>query len=503
MGMPAHTPVSGGFHQTLMLKRFFKNAGIMAVTEIILRLKGFIFIPLLTRHFGPISYGVWSQVGVLVSIFTPLLVLGTDSSITRYLPGRPIEEQKRLFTAWTLFLTALALPAAILLIFFRNSLKSAFFGTDPEYERFIPLAAAALMLNILLNLVRNWYRLQSDARLYSAISIAQTVAGVAAVVIMMVLKVGAYELVLYTLLGDLVIITIFLLIMTCGEVWRKPDFAIIPTLLKFGLPLVPTAYAMWGLNWMDRLFLVKYSTLEELGIYSLAYNLGYMIIQVLVNPVWVMYPNSSTELYNRNDMQGVQRLFEHTAGAILIFTVPAAAGLLALGRPILATLATPQFIEGAPLMAVVTAGYLFLMLAAFFETALGWIHRQYLCTVSVISACTVNLILNFILIPRCTIYGAAFATTLAFLFQLILSYLMARPHRLLTVNLKLPLKVTLASAVMGTAVYALTYLTPDHGAVPLLILPVAGIIIYSGLILLMKIVTLDFLKAAVKSLALH
>jgi len=484
-----------------MLKRFFRNAGIMAVTEIVLRLKGFIFIPLLTRHFGPLNYGVWSQVGVLVSVFTPLLVLGTDSSVTRYLPGRPIDEQKRLFTAWTLFLAALAFPTAILLVSSRQVLTSGFFGTDPEYQRFIPLAAATLVLNMLLNTARNWYRLQSNAGIYSAVSIAQAVTGVAAVVAMMVLDKGAYELVLYTLLGDLAIVALLFLLMTAGSVWKMPDFSIIPTLLRFGLPLVPTAYAMWGLNWIDRLFLVKYSSLEELGIYSLVYNLGYMIIQVLVNPLWVMYPNASTELYNKNDLKGVQRLFEHTAGVILIFTLPAAAGLLALGRPILATLATPQFTAGAPLMAVVTLGYLFLMLAAFFETALGWVHRQHLCTVSVLSAFAVNMILNFALIPRFTIYGAAVATSMAFLFQLALSYMLARPYRLIAVDMKFPVMVTLASAMMGGAVYALTFLFPERGVVPLLILPMAGVLIYCGLLLMMKTVTPDYLKSAMKSLA--
>ena len=68
-----------------MSRLFFRNAAFLTMVEIILKLKGFIFIPLLTRYFGTINYGVWSQVGIVVSTVTPLLILGTDSAIFKYL----------------------------------------------------------------------------------------------------------------------------------------------------------------------------------------------------------------------------------------------------------------------------------------------------------------------------------------------------------------------------------------------------------------------------------
>ena len=39
---------------------------------------------------------------------------------------------------------------------------------------------------------------------------------------------------------------------------------------KFGLPLVPSALALWAINLIDRLFINGYKGQSEVGIYSLA-----------------------------------------------------------------------------------------------------------------------------------------------------------------------------------------------------------------------------------------
>ena len=75
-----------------MLKKFFKNSLIISLSEVLVQLKGLIFIPLLTNEFGPLDYGVWTQVSVLVSLFLPLTIAGTDSSFIRFVPGLTKEQ---------------------------------------------------------------------------------------------------------------------------------------------------------------------------------------------------------------------------------------------------------------------------------------------------------------------------------------------------------------------------------------------------------------------------
>ena len=44
-------------------------------------------------------------------------------------------------------------------------------------------------------------------------------------------------------------------------------------LLRYGIPLVPASLCLWGLSVMDRFFLVHYSTLTDVGLYSTANRL--------------------------------------------------------------------------------------------------------------------------------------------------------------------------------------------------------------------------------------
>ena len=45
---------------------------------------------------------MWAQVAVLVAVLGPLIIVGTDSGIVRYLPGTDRTERTRSFVGWML-----------------------------------------------------------------------------------------------------------------------------------------------------------------------------------------------------------------------------------------------------------------------------------------------------------------------------------------------------------------------------------------------------------------
>src|SRR5204863_1501933 len=50
----------------------------------------------------------------------------------------------------------------------------------------------------------------------------------------------------------------------------------------FGMPLVPSALALWTINWVDREFVVWYKGLPEAGVYSAAVKIASVITFVMV-----------------------------------------------------------------------------------------------------------------------------------------------------------------------------------------------------------------------------
>ena len=84
------------------MRKFLRNASVMAVAEMIARIKGVIVLPILTRYLGPLDFGVWSQVSMLTLLLSPLLSLGAEQGMLRILPGLPVDRQYRMFLAWIL-----------------------------------------------------------------------------------------------------------------------------------------------------------------------------------------------------------------------------------------------------------------------------------------------------------------------------------------------------------------------------------------------------------------
>lgn len=472
-------PVQGlGTTPVLRMRAYARSAGWIALAELVARLKGLVILPLLTHYLGSVDYGVWAQVSLLVTFVPLLLVLGTDSALARFLPGMTDEQQRRWFTAWTLGVFGASVVAAGLLFAGRDAVASIVFGDSREYGRFVGIAAAAIVGAMLMVMVRQWFRIRVDARWFSLAGLAQAFTGTIAVVLMLILEQGIYEFVIYQAIGDV--------LLACLLAWRiarhdglaRPDFTPLPRLLRFGLPLVPAAFATWGLNWMDRLFLVQYADLSAIGVYSLAYTLGYLGIQLVANPLFTMFPTEAAAQWNHGRRDEVQRLFERTAGGTLLLCLPMIAGTAVAGPAIVDLLAPESFTGAAPVIPVVLAGYLLLMLAGYYETTFGFVFRQWLYAASVGIAIVVNVALNFALIPRWSYVGAGIATTVAFAVQCAFTLAVANRVRSLHTPVSGPLRMVGAALLMAVAMLGVRLVVGSSGVVALLAMSSVGVVAY-------------------------
>jgi O-antigen/teichoic acid export membrane protein len=444
-----------------MSQSFFRGAAYLTLVELVVKARGLIILPLLTKYLGAEQFGIWSQTSVIAATLSPLIVLGTDSAIIRYLPGMSLHQQRRLFTAWLLTILATACGAVILIGSVPDTVAAMFYGKG-DFARFVYLAGLMLLVTLALNCLRNWFRIRNETRAFGAVAALQALISLAALALGVYQAVPLEGLILYAVLADLLVALGCAVYIGRQVGLARPDFSLLGKLVRFGLPLVPAGFAMWGLGYMDRLFLVRYGTLQEIGIYSLVYQIGYIAVQFLVNPIWTMYASTASEAHNQGRHEEVQRLFERSVASILVLSLPSLVGLLILGEDVLALLASPEFLPGAPLMALVALGYLCLMLAAYFEVSLGLIHRQHLATASAALAFLVNLVGNILLIPTYTIVGAAVATTLGFATQLAFAMAMATRHGLLRVRLNYPLRVLVAALLMGVPLYLADRWLPLH-----------------------------------------
>ena len=244
----------------------------------------------------------------------------------------------------------------------------------------------------------------------------------------------------------------FLLIYRRGGIVR-PDFSSIIRLVKYGPPST-CRVSIWSSNYVDRIILLKYETLEILGVYAVSYTVGSMAVQVLMGPIWSMYFSTAAILHQKNEKHELKRLFESSVNTILIVTMPTILFLVLFGGQILYHFAGSDFVFAAPLLWVIALSYLISMLSSYCEVNLNLNNKQIVSTFAVCIALISNILMNILLIPNYGLLGAGAATLISFVAQLIFVLTMLSYHRLFEFDLRNTLKIIFSFGVLNLFAFA-------------------------------------------------
>jgi len=211
--------------------------------------------------------------------------------------------------------------------------------------------------------------------------------------------------------------------------------------LSFSLPLIPHLVMASGLVVADRFILEHYRNLSEVGIYSLAYTFGmvmYLVTQSLSQAWLPMFFELAGEGEKNREV-----LARICSGLAILLAALACLGILLSPLFVHATL-DYGYHSAARIVPLVVMGYLFHALFSLFDLSILQAKRTAsVFTISLI-AFTVNLALNFAMIPRWGMYGAAWATTIAYGVEAIGAFALAQRF--------FPLPYRVAEILAGIAV---------------------------------------------------
>ena len=478
---------------------FFRNAAILGVAELFVRFKSLIVIPLLTHHFGTINYGAWTQVTVIVGMAGPLATLATENAAIRYLPGAGDKNRRQWFLGWVAGLALMSALIGAILVIARQSVSQLVFG-DAAHESLVLVAALSLVTTVMFTSGLTWLRASDKARRLAVITVLDAGWNIVAAALTVLTHRGPAFLILTMIAGDIVLTLYMIGTSVTGSHRIRPDFSQLARFARFSLPLLPSAFAVFGLNFLDRLFLVHYQSLAVVGAYSLAYSLGTLGIQTLAAPVSVMFPSAAAALWEEGSRAELQRLFNRSSSYIFLIIIPTIAGSAILGTSVIRILAPASFVTAALVIPVVMAGYLFSIISHYYEVALGLIHRQIVSTVAIIIALVINIALNIWLIPTIGMLGAAIATAVAFLAQLIVTFAVATAAGLLRTDWWYAVRVCTAAAIMTAVLSRLTAFFAESDGILLAVLIPVGIIFFAVAALAVRILDFSVLRGFIRTL---
>jgi O-antigen/teichoic acid export membrane protein len=223
----------------------------------------------------------------------------------------------------------------------------------------------------------------------------------------------------------------------------KFEWGFVRESLLFSLPLVPHLAMAYGLIVADRFILQHYRNLSEVGIYSLAYTFG-MVMYLVTQSLFQAWLPIFFEL--ASDERGNRRILGRVCSGLAIFLVALACVGMLLSPMVVHAVLDYRYRAAARLVPWIVMGYLFHAWFSLFQLSVLQAKRTASVFIISLIALLANLALNFALVPRWGMDGAAWATTIAYGVEMIGAFLLAQHFYALSYRLSELLACTVVAS---------------------------------------------------------
>lgn len=467
--------------------KFIRDLGSRSASDIINVVLNLAIIALVARSLAQGDFGIYTQIITVTSLLIPVFILRMNTACVRFFPtlGGDRQIQARQFTSVMILVVLVSLAGVAALIIVPETSSRLFFG-DPKSVGLIGLLAAYVILRCLVTMLTDYFRAENRAALASWFNTLRFVLVLTAIAAAVAGGSGLEAILLAQLGGEsvMLVLLLFRVSQSRGLVLSSPAPATdIQPYLHYCLPLVPYSLFLGINQFSDRFFITHLVGVDATGVYAFSYNLIAAAFLLNASISYVIYPHLC-RLWEQGDMGGVRAQLELGQRLFLIVAIPATCGLGVVHRDLVSMVAGPGFEITVITVVSIAVGQLLLGLCSLFGFVIDLSRKTTLYLKVLFATASVNLLLNGLLVPDLGIIGAAVATALTYLLQLVLMW------RVTWHLVDFPLQVDfrfagLSMVAAGVMVICLVWIESPGNPLGLLLTVLGGVLVYSILALVL------------------
>jgi len=393
------------------LKRLVKQSAIYGLGGIVSRLLAVLLLPLYTSYLGTTGFGKIETTVALTTVLVVVLRLGISTAFFRFYFDST-DPERRTLVVRTSFWFTMAMATAGLIAGFVLASPIAHvlrLGDDPWLVR---AAFVGLWAQMNYEQLTSLFRVEERPVAFVTASIANIFITVGATVLLVVgLHKGPTGAVVGNFLGTLTVY-FALLAYRRYQLGFQFDRGLLRAMNRFGMPLVPSALALWAINFIDRFFVAVFKGQDEVGVYSLAVRASSVIVFLMVafRLAWPAFA------YSIEDDSVAKRTYAFVLTYLLFLCCWVSLVLGLLSPWIVQVLAPnkPAFYRASEAIGILAfagtayAGYTVLAIG------IGRARRTQFNWIITGAAALLNVALNLALIPPYGMMGAAISTVAAY-----------------------------------------------------------------------------------------
>ena len=400
------------------LTELTRHSFIYGIGGIVSRFLAVFMLPLYTSYLSTADYGRIETLMAASAVATVVLRAGGGYGFMRfYFDSDDPAYRKRLLRTIFWFQMLKATLGLVVCVVFASEIARWLSlnhgkGLHGSGASLVVATGVLLWVNVNYAQLTNLFRVEQRSLAFSLATIANIAITVPlTVVLVVVYDLHALGVIVGNFSGTLVIFLV-LLAYRREQLGLQFDRNLLRAVNRFGLPLVPSALALWVTNFGDRFMLVKLSDLNQVGQYSLAVRIGSVMV-LLFTAFQTAWPAFA---YSIDDEEAAKRAYAYVLTYLMLLASWAGVALSLLAPWIVRVLAPDNHAFWPAAKAVPALAFSSVFYAGFIVVTIGASRTKntQFNWVAAAAAALLNIGLNFWLIPAYGMLGAAYATLAAY-----------------------------------------------------------------------------------------
>jgi O-antigen/teichoic acid export membrane protein len=466
------------FKNTGIKQTIFKNTFWLIGAEGVSKLLKIVLIIYVARIFGALNYGIFTFSLAFVTLFAVFFDMGLGAIITREFSDKGGKEEEFL----AIFSLKILLGAMVLFLIFVGSF---FISQDLVIRKIIWILGIYIMITELIGTIFVFFRSRQQMEHEAWMKIFQIFTETS-IGLFIILNFPSVQNLSYSyLVASFITLFVVLLffnfkVFPLKFYWEK---SIWKKFLRMSWPVALVGVFATIYSQIDSVMMGYWGQIIETGWYNAAYRLVSMIMAPATLIGISFFPVLSKTF--KESKEEFQKIGDYQMQIIIFFAIPVMVGGIALAPKIV------NCVYGQTYSSAILAFQILIIMAGFtffsnlFSNILIAVKKQKNLSVIIFSGAVLNIILNVLLIPRYTLYGAAVSTliTMVLILVLFLGFVpKLTPFKIFNLNFL----INFLGACISSLIMYFFVSKPEIYCINIFVLILIGILLYSISFLLYK-----------------
>lgn len=417
--------------------KFLGNTIILSVGTIGAKLIQYLLLPYYTNILSTAEYGTVDNLQNITTLLVPIISLTISEGVFRY--ALDTNYRKNVVFSNGIIINLIGAVIALVISVLMGSVV-----TDQELRVYIYLVVANVIVNFMRTNCSQYVKAVGSTLLYTIDSMLMTFfIVVSSIVFLSVFQMGIVGYMLGYIVGNT--LSLIFLIIT-GKLYK--DFCynlfskdICKVLILFCIPLIPNTICWWISNCSDRFMITYFLGASANGIYAISYKVP-TILTILVGiliQAWQISANQASE--DKQIGNYYTRIYKYLDAFVLCVS----AGTIVMAQPLISIMAADDYFEAWRYVPVLVFAICFYSKAQLLGTIYTTFRHTTMAFITNFVAAVINIVGNFVLIPKMGIMGAAVATAMSYVVLWLVRCLDTKKHVTIEYDMK---KEILTSVVL-------------------------------------------------------